>query len=64
MATKWNGISKESNCNVEAAEQETLMAAREMVAELDAGTAHSGKDNEIDDENGNRVLAAPFLSID
>ncbi|WP_281024081.1 hypothetical protein [Rhizobium leguminosarum] len=40
------------------------MAAREMVAELDAGTAHSGQDNEIDDENGNRALAAPFLSID
>jgi hypothetical protein len=29
-----------------------------------AWSSHSGKDNEIDDENGNRVLAAPFLSID
>ncbi|EJC64658.1 hypothetical protein Rleg5DRAFT_1412 [Rhizobium leguminosarum bv. viciae WSM1455] len=49
--------------NVQAAEQEALMAAREMVAELVMqGQRIEGKIFEIDDENGNRVLAVPFLS--
>ncbi|RWX25105.1 hypothetical protein EHI47_26820 [Rhizobium leguminosarum] len=49
--------------SVQAAEQEALKAAREMVAELVMqGQRIQDKIFEIDDEDGNRVLAVPFLS--
>jgi hypothetical protein len=49
--------------SVRAAEQEALKAAREMVAELVMqGQRIQDKIFEIDDEDGNRVLAVPFLS--